>query len=257
VGLHATPAAGSRFVRWLGACAGANPSCRVDVRTASSVTAVFAPARQTAAVAVAMDRPVFRVRWSRSVGTGTLVVRGRISKPAVLRMQLRRPGGGPLLTQVLTVPAGRFALAPRLAPGLLAPGAHLFPGGFVVSLAGRIGRLPVPLQLSTIFLRPPAEGVVRRAFASRSAAAVPVVSVPAGSTTAWAHFVFEAQPVRGKRVKVVWYRSNGTPIGEVRKANRPKVVSWIEGTGPLPSDSYRAELWAGGRLVKALNVIVR
>jgi len=42
VALGARPAAGSRFVRWAGACRGAQPSCEVNLSRPLSVTAVFA-----------------------------------------------------------------------------------------------------------------------------------------------------------------------------------------------------------------------
>jgi hypothetical protein len=258
VALRAVAAPGSRFLSWRGGCSGGSADCVVDVRAATSVTAVFAARGGAAAATVAVAQPAFRVRWRSSVGRGALVVRGRVSKPSVLTVQLRRPGGAPLLTQVLSVLAGRFSVSPKLAPGLLRGGAQLFPGGFVVSVRGRHGRAALPLQLSTIVLPAPREGVVRRAFPALSAGGPPVRVVPAGTTRLFGRFVFQAQPRRGQRVQVVWYRADGTLIGRIRKANRPTVVTWIEAVGaPLPTETYRVQLWAGGRLVRTLSVPVR
>ena len=81
--------------------------------------------------------------------------------------------------------------------------------------------------------------------------------VPVGATTAFARFVFQTQPRLGQRVRVVWYRADGRPIGTIPKANRPTVDTWITGSPGLPSETYRVQLWAGSRLVKTLSVPVR
>ena len=44
-------------------------------------------------------------------------------------------------------------------------------------------------------------------------------------------------------------------IGESLKNNRPLIKSGIGGN-PIPSGAYRAELVAGGRIVRRLNVRV-
>jgi hypothetical protein len=190
------------------------------------------------------------------VGKGQLIVSGRVARPSTLRLTLRRPAGGPLVTVVAPVLAGRFTLRPRLAAELLPRGALVLPGAFVVSLTGRSGGKPVLLQLRAVMLGAPAEGVVRRAFQTDSEDGPPATSVPYGPTQIWAHYLFAAQPQAGRKLTVTWYRPDGRLIGTIPKPNRPVVWSWLRSNYPIPRGIWRAELHAGGRLVKVLGVRV-
>ena len=61
------------------------------------------------------------------------------------------PGGGPLATlQGGPVPEWLVPPGPCAPPGALSGGAKVFPGGFIVALAGRWGKLKLPLQVQTI-----------------------------------------------------------------------------------------------------------
>jgi len=253
VTLRAKPGFGAVFKRWKGACAAAGATCHVSLSASQTVTAVFAPAHGSA-LAATLSRPALHISWKQSVGRGTLLVTGRLTKPALLRVQLRRPHGGPLLTETTTVAAGRFTHVTRLFPGVLARGARIFPGGMMVVLTGRSGDLPLPFLLQTIVIPSPAEGVTRKVFATSSATSAPARSLPAGSTEAWAHFVFQNQPARQRRLTVSWYWPNGHLLGTVVKANRPTLVSFLKSNVPLPSGGWRAELRAGGKVVSELRV---
>ena len=48
-----------------------------------------------APVAFKLRPPKLKARWVRSNGKGTLLLRGSVGQPARLRIELRRPGGGP------------------------------------------------------------------------------------------------------------------------------------------------------------------
>ena len=196
--------------------------------------------------------------WKASVGRGTLRVSGTVAKPALAKVQLRRPRGGPLLTETLTVNAGKFVLLPKLIPGLLAGGAHLFPGGFVVSLDGTSGKLKMPLQFQTITLPAPREGVVRKSFPSAAKNGRPVKAVASTQRQAYANFVFQNQPVRGAPITVRWYWPSGKLLGTIKKSNRPTIYSFIgEPTGnTLPVGKWVAELRAGNKIVQRLLVRV-
>ena len=85
------------------------------------------------------------VRWAQGVGNGRLVVRGSVARRSRLVLQVRRPGGGPLLFKYLTA-SGAFSHTMSLSPTVLPPGAKLFPGGFVVSVTGTSGGFQLPLQ---------------------------------------------------------------------------------------------------------------
>jgi hypothetical protein len=142
----------------------------------------------------------------------------------------------------------------RLEPGALARGAKLLPGGFVVSFRGSSGKLQVPLQLRTIVLPSPPEGVVRSSFASTTETGQPMLGLPAGTHEAWATFVLAAQPQDRLPITVSWFNPRGDLVGTVPKPNRPTVVSFVRSNIGLGSGLWRVELRAGGKLVQALSV---
>ena len=140
--LRALAAEGQVFRHWTGSCAGTRPTCVSSLANNETVGAVFAPLRRGRAFAATLDRPIIHAAWRRSVGGGTLVLSGQLPRPALVRMQLRRPLGAPLLSEVVTIGAGRFKRVMRLSPGLFAHGARLFPGGFIIVVSGTSGALP-------------------------------------------------------------------------------------------------------------------
>jgi hypothetical protein len=254
--LRARPAPGYVFERWSGACSGAVPTCRVIASNARSVTAVFAPHAGRIAVDAALRRPQLKVRWQGSIGAGRLVVQGWTSVPARVRVDMRRPGGGPLATLRLPVSGGAFRQTLPLRRGALSGGARVFPGGFTVALTGRSGKLRLPLQLQTIAIPSPRDGVVRKAFVSARQSGRAVQRLPKGATEAWANFRFETQPLATRTLTVSWYWPDGRLVGTVRKSNRPVISSYLRlGTG-LPSGLWRAELRSRGRVVQRLAVRV-
>ena len=255
--MKAQPGSGYRFGGWTGACSGASPVCSVTATAATTVGATFAPARPAARrVSAKLAGVRIKARFVQSVGQGTLQARGSVSAPASLRLQLRRPGGGPLLTRRLRIPGGPFALRATLKKGTLANGAVLLPGGFVLSLTGNARGTSVPLQMRTVYLQSPREGVVRRTHVSASSSGPAVATLPAGAKEAWAVFDFASQPTAGP-LTVSWYQPSGALLGTREKSNRPSIETGIgSGTG-LASGTWRVELAAGGRVVKKLNVRVR
>jgi hypothetical protein len=247
VRLRARPAPGQVFRGWGGACAAAKrrATCVTAIGQKGAVYATFASPNGT--IAASLERPAFHVRWSRSVGRGTLIVSGRVNRTAHVRLELRRPFGGPLLVEELSVPRGRFVHPIRLLPGLLAGGARLFPGGFIVSMTGRTERGLLPPELQTVTLDPPASGVARRAYGS----------IRSQKRQASATFVLQTQPRRGARVTVSWYWPNGRLLGTVAKNNNPRIVSVLGSAVPLPPGTWRAVLRAGTSVVSTLGVRIR
>jgi hypothetical protein len=265
VTLRAVPGKGFRFARWSGACRGRDAVCRLrlgSARTAAAsaaagsdiraVTATFSPA--VATVDASLAKPRFAVGWRASAGTGTLLVRGRLSRQADVRLRLGRPGGGPLLLKRVQVTGGLFQVRLPVGARYFSRGAQLFPGPFVFSITGGGPGFVVPLQLRTIQLGSPPEGVVRTASASATEAGQTARSLPAGSKEVWARFRLEVQPRAGLAVTVRWYWPDGKLLGEARQPNRPEVTSFLRSGETLPSGAWVAELRAGGRIVKRLRV---
>ena len=255
--LKADPAEGYVFKRWTGACAGSSgPTCRVTTRDSRKTSAIFEQGGTGAAVAALLKPPNLRVRWQSSVGAGNLVLRGSTSTAANARIDMRRPGGGPLATRKLMLTGGSFRESMALRNGRLRGGAKLLPGGFTVALTGRAGRLKLPLQMQTISIPAPAEGVVRSAFKSRTQNGTSLTRFPANAKIAWANFRFETQPRLSQKLSVRWYFPNGKLVGDVRKSNRPVISSYLSLDSGLDSGLWVAELRAGKRVIQRLSVRV-
>jgi hypothetical protein len=251
----AKPDPGYRFVNWGGACFGQQATCTLTVDGARSLRANFAPVNPGTTAKVTLNPPHVSVHWHQSVGSGQLVVTGTVSKPALLKLEFRRPAGGPLLTQQESDLAGRFAIKPALSAASLPKGAALLPGGFVLVLKGRVGSTALPQSLRTIVLPPPAEGVVRRAFTSRTATGKPTPRIRFGAKSASSTFVFAAQPNARTKLTVVWHDQNGRVIAVRPKPNRPTVQTGVSSNSALPKGRWRVEL-RSGRVVIATHEIV-
>jgi hypothetical protein len=256
--MKAVPAPGYKFAKWTSGCTGTAPTCTLKAGTpggTNNVNAQFIPQRPNRALVVRLRPPSIKVSFKASVGKGNLSVKGSITLPANLRIQLRRPGGGPLLTKNIRA-VGSFSLKSLLQKGKLAGGAQLFPGAFVLSLTGKAGNTPVPLQMKTVFVKSPREGVVRGSYGATQENGVRVKPIPRGSSRLWAVFNFETQPTAGP-ITVTWYDLKGRFVGTLNKNNRPVISSGIGGvTGAIPSGTYKAVLKAGGKMVKTVRIRV-
>jgi uncharacterized repeat protein (TIGR02543 family) len=254
--LTAKPAPGFRFSGWTGACAGQGARCTLSAGADRTLTANFAPQQGLATVAMRLRPMRATILWARSIGNGRLLVRGRVSRDARVQIDMRRPGGGPLLTRRMSVRGGFFQLQFPLRSGKFRGRALLLPGGFVVSLRGKAGGARVPLQVQTLTLPAPGEGVVRTSFVTPSQTGARTLRLPAGAKEAWAHFQFETQPRGSLPLSVAWYRPDGSLLGSVQKSNRPEVFSFVRTNAALTTGAWVAELRAGGRVVKRLSVRV-
>jgi hypothetical protein len=257
--MKAIPASGYKFNGWTSGCAGKSLTCTFTAGkalAAAPVSASFVPQRPNRALVVRLRPPKIAASFKASIGKGTLRVDGSITLRSRLRIQLRRPGGGPLLTRNVKA-LGSFRLKSLLTKGKLANGARLFPGAFVLSVTGRAGNTPVPLQMRTVFVRSPLEGVVRTAYGATLEDGVKVNPIPRGSRQLWAVFRFETQPTI-LPITASWYDLNGKFVGSIKKNNRPVISTGIGSatSGPIPSGTYKVVLKAGKRLIKTARIRV-
>ncbi|MBA3717442.1 MAG: hypothetical protein H0W87_04350 [Actinobacteria bacterium] len=256
--MKAVPAPGYKFAGWKTGCTGRSLTCTFTAGGSvgtGSVSAEFVPLKPNRALVVRLQTPSISAKFKASVGKGLLNVKGSITLPAKLRLQLRRPGGGPLLTKNIRA-VGGFSLKSLLKKGNLAGGAQLFPGAFVLSLTGTAGNTPVPLQMKTVFVKSPREGVVRKSYPSTREDGPRVNPIPRGSSQLWAVFQFETQPISGP-ITATWYDLKGKLVGTITKNNRPMISTGIGGaTGAIPSGTYKVVLKAGGKLIKTVRIRV-
>jgi hypothetical protein len=243
--LTAKPAQGFRFSGWLGACNG-RKSCTLSLSEARNVTATFTP-KGKRALRISMDAKLSNPRWVRSDGSAILVVTGTVARSATLTLDVRKRRGGSLLHRSKHFQAGSYRFTESLPRSFLSKGANLLPGGKVVSIGGEAGRARVPLLVRTVGLRGPARGIVRRSFMTGGAerGGREVGALPSSAKIAWANFVFAQQPVKTLDLWVSWSFPGGHHLGDVRKANRLKVSSFIRSGQPLPRGCWVAWLRAG------------
>jgi uncharacterized repeat protein (TIGR02543 family) len=255
--VRAQPGAGYVFAGWTAGCQGRAATCTVSAGAATPqpVNAKFVPKKTHRTVAIKVRSTQLKATFKQSEGKGTLRLTGSISALSKLKIQLRRPAGGPLLTRRLRA-VGAFSLRAILKKGTLARGARLFPGAFVVSVRGKAGSIPVPLQLRSIFVPSPPEGVVRKSYASTSGTGKPMSALPKGTKQAWAIFRFEAQP-SANNLTATWSDPHGNVVGSVAKSNRPVIETGIGSGGAIPSGSWRVEIRAAGKLAKKMLVKIR
>ena len=85
---------GYKFVGWTGPCAVVGTACHVGLAGARTVSAHFAPKVKSSTFSAGLaPTPKFRIKWKASIGRGVLRISGTIGKPALARVQLRRPRG--------------------------------------------------------------------------------------------------------------------------------------------------------------------
>jgi hypothetical protein len=254
VELRAQPLPGYRFIGWTGPCAGKGAVCVIIARALTMVTALFAPRNPAATVGLDVHPLRVQIRWHLSRGSGLIKFSGRIGGAGVLRIQLRRPGGGPLLTRRITVRPGGFQRVIPLRQQLLPRGARVLPGAFALTVKGSSGGASLPFQLQPLLIPAPVEGVVRRAFPSAIENGPTTNRLPRGATIAWANFNLATQPSSRLPVSVTWYWPDGKRLGSIQKNNRPQITSYITLSKGLPPGRWTAELDAGAKKIKRLTI---
>jgi hypothetical protein len=182
--------------------------------------------------------------------TGRLLARGRV------QIELRRPDlrRGAIITRRIDLRPGAFSRRIPLTAASLPKGLKLLPGAFIVSLRGSAAGRALPLQMQSLLVKAPREGVVRRSFASASRDGRATPRLPAGATEAWAQFRLATQAVASLPLSVSWYYPDGRLLGTIAKPNRESVQSYIALPAGLPSGRWVAELRAGNVIVQRLGV---
>jgi hypothetical protein len=262
VRMRATPDDGYRFAGWSGACTGKNSVCTVTAQQTQQVGATFVPTRQRGAtVAFSIRRArLVRLKWKASVANGTLLIRGSITQRARIRLSVMRPGGALLLKKTFTQRAATsFEHPESLQPRRLRRGVKLLPGGLIVRLSGRsVTGAGLPLQVRTLTVDAPREGVVKSTFVSRTrnGPKVKAKSLRFGATEAWVTFNLAAQPEISP-ITVTWLDPSKRPLeGSRTKNNRPTIKTGIGGA-VIPRGDWTAQLRVAGQVIAQRLVRIR
>ncbi len=190
--------------------------------------------------------PEIQGRWRESDFRGVLAVAGRIDAPVLAVVALRQ-GATTRTKATLDIVAGSFQRRLPLP-------ARLLPGSYVVDVT------PDPAsgfaaQHFPVTLKAPPEGVVSRAWASRTLGGAAVAHLPGRASVVYVNFRLVARPNPSLALTLACYRPGGKLVATPsRKPATAVVVGGLRtqaGT-PLPSGRWRCVLRAGPTVVKRL-----
>jgi hypothetical protein len=220
---------------------------RLTTNAAEDTTPDWQPLAEPPPPADAVKQAAFRGSWKESTYRGALEVSGRVSRAAVLTLALRQ-GRRVWLNQTLPLPAGSFRRSIPVPRGLL-PGTYQLDIGLVGSPAEKTS------QRKVVVLRPPAEGVVSRAWVSDVLGGVPVLRFPRTTSLVAAHFRFAALPRPGRVVSVAWYDPTGRLARSIRKPRAASVVSFLatRNRAPMPAGDWEVVVRAGGTVASRVS----
>jgi hypothetical protein len=238
VTLTASPATGSYFGGWRGACSGTG-ACTLTVTADSVVTATFVHPT------IALSGARVGASWRMSRLSGSLTVSGRSSDGGELSVQLAQRGF--TLTLGTTVAEGAFTATFRLP-------ATLLPGRYRMRVDGTSHGVPLDQVQRPLTVPSPREGVVANAFASDAKDGRSRRSLPVGAKEVWAIFRFAAKPAEGMPVTVTWY-APGKKLGPVPAQRRLfVVVTGAKDDRGLHAGTWRCVLEVGGKPVRQVTV---
>ena len=195
----------------------------------------------------AVKQAFFQGTWHESAYRGSLVVIGRVSRPAVLTLALRQ-GVRIRLSRTMPLPGGAFRRSVVLPRGLL-PGRYVLDIGVVGSPTEK------PSQRKTPTLAPPPEGVVSQAWVSAVLGGLPAVRFPASTWLVAAQFRFTALPKPGRPIVVAWYDPSGRLARSIRKPRAQSIAAFLatRDHSPMPAGAWQVVLRAGATVVERVR----
>lgn len=233
------------FHGWENVCKNTNPTCAFKLNSDTTVRAVW--------VGAAVTRASFDVKWTRSVPKGAFNLAYSVSSSAALTGTLTFPTGKAQTFDLSRPAAGAYTYSFPI------PKKSFYPGTYGLKISGNVAgpKFPIPPISTPVVFQAPKEGVVAKAWISAFGGSAPVAQLPATAVGATAHFVFAANPYRGSKVTVTWFREGKRFFGPVGKPRTKNVTSFVGVKGGhLPAGFYTCVLKARGIVVKQVGVEV-
>ena len=211
---------------------------------------------QAPPASVTLKTATLNSKWKESWLTGSVRFSGNVTAPSELRVSLRPKGGGKVAAAVdlPDVQAGLFG-------GVLTLPNRLLPKTYRVTVSGTSGGAQLTPSHRDVTLKAPPEGIVDRAWASRTRNGPPVATIPGNQadpryakvTEVWAHFHF-AYPPKSRKVRNRWYAPDFRWWGEKKnKAWTPTVHTRLR-SAQLKKGVWFAYMFAENRVVKKWRV---
>ena len=220
----------------------------VGVTAALGLLLVVAAQAQTPP-SVTLKSATISSTWKESWLTGRVRFSGLVvSGPADLRASLRPKAGGSVAAAVdlPSVQPGPFG-------GTLTLPNRLLPKTYTLTISGTAADGPVKPVRKDVVLKAPPEGIVDRAWASKTKNGPPVKTIPGSPTEVWAHFHF-VYPPKSRKVRNRWYSPNFRWYGE--KKNKPwtRTVHTRLAAATLDKGVWFAYMFSENRIVKRWRV---
>jgi hypothetical protein len=197
---------------------------------------------------VSLKSATLSSKWKESWLTGSIRFSGTVSAAADLRVSLRPKTGGSVAAAV-DLPG----LQPGSYGGTLTLPNRLLPKVYRLTVSGTSANGPIAPVHRDVTLPAPPEGIVDRAWASRTKNGKPVTTIPGNPTEVWAHFHFVVPP-KSRRVRNRWYSPNFRWWGE--KKNKPwtPIVHTRLAAAKLDKGVWFAYMFSENRVVKRWRV---
>lgn len=187
-------------------------------------------------------------KWKESRLTGSVRFSGAVTGPATLRVSLQPRAGGPVAAAETLVldQAGKFG-------GELILPARLLPRVYRLTVSGEGGNGQITPVHRDVVLEAPPEGIVDRAWASRTKNGPPVNTIPGNPTQVWAHFHFVVPP-KSRKVRNRWYSPNFRWWGERKNKPWTPTVHTRLTAAKLDKGVWSAYVFSDNRVVKRWRV---
>jgi hypothetical protein len=214
-----------------------------------TVFVVFGVAAQAqTAPIVTLKSATLSSKWKESWLTGSVRFSGTVSGNADLRVSLRPKAGGKVAAAV-TLPTTQ----PGPFGGELTLPNRLLPKVYRLTVSGTSGDGQIKPVHKDVTLPAPPEGIVDRAWASKTKNGRPVKTIPGSPTEVWAHFHFVVPP-KSRKVRNRWYSPNFRWWGE--KKNKPwtATVHTRLAAAKLDKGVWFAYMFSENRVVKRWRV---